>query len=139
MALCLVGNTGRGQMWVGLSSVMSKEAPIPPAPSCEAAQSNHGHPNSRPFKVCKQNAAISHYASVVVLYECARVSSHFFIPTSRGKHTNNMSQNKHQCHGVGQVLGKFIILVWKPYSSLDALYVIGWYSEGNALIGKCST
>ena len=44
MALCLVGNTGRGQIWVGLSSVMSKEAPIPPAPSCEAAQPNHGHP-----------------------------------------------------------------------------------------------
>ena len=45
MALSLVGNTGRGQIWVGLSSVMSKEAPIPPAPSCEAAQPNHGHPN----------------------------------------------------------------------------------------------
>ena len=44
MALSLVGNTGRGQIWVGLSSVMSKEAPIPPAPSCEAAQPNHGHP-----------------------------------------------------------------------------------------------
>ena len=45
MALSLVGNTGRGQIWVGLSSVMSKEAPIPPAPSCEAAQPNHGHPS----------------------------------------------------------------------------------------------
>ena len=46
MALSLVGNTGRGQIWVGLSSVMSKEAPIPPAPSCEAAQPNHGHPST---------------------------------------------------------------------------------------------
>ena len=45
MALGLVGNTGFGQIWVGLLSVMSKEAPIPPAPGCEAAQPNHANPN----------------------------------------------------------------------------------------------
>ena len=41
MALGLVGKTGREQIWVKVSSEMSKEAPIPPATghptkSCQA-------------------------------------------------------------------------------------------------------
>ena len=44
MALGLVGKAGRGEIWVGLSLVMSEEAHIPPAPGCEAAQLNHANP-----------------------------------------------------------------------------------------------
>ena len=47
MALGLVGKTGWGQIWFGLESVMSKEAPIPPAPDCEAAQPNHANPTKQ--------------------------------------------------------------------------------------------
>ena len=36
------GRQGANMGWV--SSVMSKEAPIPPAPGCEAAQPNHVNP-----------------------------------------------------------------------------------------------
>ena len=54
MALSLVGNTGKGQIWVGLSSVMSKEAPIPPAPSCEAAQPNHARPSDHIERVVQK-------------------------------------------------------------------------------------
>ena len=45
MALCLVGKAGRGLIWVGFSSVMSQQTPIPLAPCSEAAQPNHANPN----------------------------------------------------------------------------------------------
>ena len=45
MALCLEGKAAKGQIWVGFSSVISQETPIPLAPCSEAAQPNHGNPS----------------------------------------------------------------------------------------------
>ena len=49
--LGLSGKAGRGKIWVGLSTVMSEETHIPPAPGCEAAQPNHANPNA-PVHFC---------------------------------------------------------------------------------------
>ena len=46
--LGLSGEDRQGKIWVGLSSVMSEEAHIPPAPGCEAAQPNHANPSLTP-------------------------------------------------------------------------------------------
>ena len=57
MALCLVGKAGRGLIWVGFSSVVSQEAPIPLAPCSEAAQPNHANPiphlGKNPSELCR--------------------------------------------------------------------------------------
>ena len=64
MALGLVGKAGRGEIWVGLSSVMSKEAPIPPAPGCEAAQPNHANPTDDVVKRYTESCLLSKSAPV---------------------------------------------------------------------------
>ena len=43
--LCLVAKAGRGLVWVRISSMMSQESPIPPAPFYKTAQLNHANPN----------------------------------------------------------------------------------------------
>ena len=55
MALCLEGKAAKGQIWVGFSSVISQETPIPLAPCSEAAQPNHGNPSACGYPWYTQN------------------------------------------------------------------------------------
>ena len=64
LVLGLVGKGGRGLILVEFLSVMSEEAPIPPAPGCEAAQSNHGNPQAGAAAVKGEKTKLEHYSNL---------------------------------------------------------------------------